>query len=178
MTSHMAKGHKETHHILTKTTPHLASTILMKLHPAIRPTCHHQSITHPKYLREESSYVAAKATKDEAMMLATEMSRHGKRLVGMADPSKGNKIVMMMARDAAARKVRIVDPATTMTKGKEDHKDPGTHCKEGSHRSCRDQSLYVERKKRHDPSPSPSSSPHGGGGGGPTWTHRSKKILP
>jgi hypothetical protein len=62
--------------------------------------------------------VAAKETKDEVVTLATEMSRHGERLVGMADPSKGNKIVMMMARDAAARKVRIMDPAAMMTKGK------------------------------------------------------------
>jgi hypothetical protein len=118
MTSCMAKGHRETHHLLTGTTPRLASTIPTKLLPAIRPTCHHQSITHSKYLREELSYVAAKATKDEAVTLATETSRHGERLVGMADPSKGNKIVMMMACDAVARKVRIADPADTMTKGK------------------------------------------------------------
>jgi hypothetical protein len=76
----------------------------------------------PKYytfesLREELSYEMAKEGEDEAMVMAADMSRHGQKLSEIANPGKGNK-VMMMACIIAAEKVRITHPADTVTKGK------------------------------------------------------------
>jgi hypothetical protein len=51
-------------------------------------------------------------------MLAAETSGHGRKLAEMADPSKGNRIIMTTVHDAAAKKERIEDPATTKTRGK------------------------------------------------------------
>jgi hypothetical protein len=111
--SHMAKDHRGTHHLLTRTTPHLAGTI-QKRHKTNMP---HQSIIRLKSLREELSYEMAKEGEDEAMGLAADMSRHGQKLSEIANPGKGNK-VMMMACIIAAEKVRITHPADTATKGK------------------------------------------------------------
>jgi hypothetical protein len=61
MTGHMAKAIREIPHHLTRITLLMADTIKMKLLPAIRPICHHQSIRHSRSLREELSYVATKA---------------------------------------------------------------------------------------------------------------------
>jgi hypothetical protein len=118
MTGHMAKAIREIPHHLTRITLLMADTIKAKLLPAIRPICHHQSIRHSRSLREELSYVVTKANGDEAMTLAAETSRHGEKLVEMADPSKGNKLDMMMARIAAATRISIALPAASMTKGK------------------------------------------------------------
>jgi hypothetical protein len=114
----MAKDHRGTHHLLTRTTPRLEGTIQKKVLPAIRPICHHQSIRHSKSLREELSYKMAKEGEDEAMTLAVEMSRHDMKLSEMANLGKGNKKVMTMTRVAAAKNVRITHPAATITKGK------------------------------------------------------------
>jgi hypothetical protein len=97
MTGHKAKAIREIPHHLTRITLLMADTIKTKLLPAIRPICHHQSIRHLRSLREELSYVATKANGDEAVMLATETSCHDGKLVEMVDPSKGNKVNMMMA---------------------------------------------------------------------------------
>jgi hypothetical protein len=118
MTGHMAKAIRETPHHLTRITPLMADTIKTKQLPAIRQICHHQSIRHLRSLREEFSYVETKANGDEAVTLAVERSRHGGKLVEMADPSKGNKLDIMMARTAAATRKSIALPAAALTKGK------------------------------------------------------------
>jgi hypothetical protein len=80
-----------------------------------------------------------KARGYEAVTLAVETSRHGGKLAEMADPSKGNRIVMTMAHDAAATKARIEDPAaTTTTRGK----DSATMIK----RTTRIQVHFVQRE--------------------------------
>jgi hypothetical protein len=130
--------------------------------------------------------VEMKARGDEAVMLAAKTSRHNGKLAAMADLGKGNKLDMTMACNAAATKTKIIRHAAAVKKGKaptaydENQKDPAPHLKEGSCRSCRDQSYDFESKKRLDPSPSPPSSPHGGGGsgGGPAQSHSSWKDLP
>jgi hypothetical protein len=86
--------------------------------PAIRPTCHHQSIRRSESQREESSYATTMASEDEAVTLDAEMIRHDGKLVEMADPSKGNDLAMMMVRTAAATRISIALPATTVIKGK------------------------------------------------------------
>jgi hypothetical protein len=58
------------------------------------------------------------ASEDEAVMLDAEMIRHYGKLVETADPSKGNDLAMMMARTAAATRISIALPTTTMTKGR------------------------------------------------------------
>jgi hypothetical protein len=58
------------------------------------------------------------ASEDKAVMLDTETIRHDGKLVETADPSKGNDLAMMMACIAAATRISIALPATTMTKGK------------------------------------------------------------
>jgi hypothetical protein len=60
----------------------------------------------------------SKAIEDKAMTLAAEMSQHGGKLAEMANPSKGNKIIMTMACITVVAKARITNPAATMTKGK------------------------------------------------------------
>jgi hypothetical protein len=52
------------------------------------------------------------------MMLAAETSHHDGKLAVMADPSKGNKLDMTTACNAAATNIKIVLHAATMTKGK------------------------------------------------------------
>jgi hypothetical protein len=96
----------------------MADTFKTKLLPAIRPTCHHQSIRHLRSLREEWSYVERKARGDKAVKLAVETSRHDEKLVEMADPSKENKIDTTIAHTAAATRISIALPTATMTKGK------------------------------------------------------------
>jgi hypothetical protein len=86
--------------------------------PAIRPTCHHQSIRRSKSQREESSYVTTMASEDKAVTLDAETIRHDGKLVETADPSKGNDLAMTTACTAAATRISIALPATTMTKGK------------------------------------------------------------
>jgi hypothetical protein len=114
----MAKAIREIPHHLTRITLLMADTIKTKLLPAIRPTCHHQSIRHSRTLREELSCVETKASGYEAVTLAAETSRHDGKLVRMADPSKGNKLDMTMAHIATATRINIALPATMMTKGK------------------------------------------------------------
>jgi hypothetical protein len=118
MIGHMEKAIREIPHHLTTITLLMADTIKTKLLPAIRPTCHHQSIRHSRSLREELSYVETKARGDKAVTLAAEMSRHNGKRVEMADPSKGNKLNMMTGRTAAATRINIALLAATMTKGR------------------------------------------------------------
>jgi 7-cyano-7-deazaguanine synthase in queuosine biosynthesis len=87
-----------------------------------------------------------KARGDEAVMLAAKTSRHNGKLAAMADLGKGNKLDMTTACNAAATKTKIIRHAAAVKKGKaptaydENQKDPAPHRKEGSCRSCRDQS--------------------------------------
>jgi hypothetical protein len=117
MISHMARARREIHHHLTRTTLPMDTSKTMLL-PAIRPTCHHQSIRHSKSQREESSYATTMASKDEAVTMDVETIRHDGKLVETTDPSKGNDPAMTMACTAAATRISIALPATTMTKGK------------------------------------------------------------
>jgi hypothetical protein len=117
MTSHTARVHREIHHHLARITLPMDTSKTMLL-PAIRPTCHHQSIRCSKSQREESSYVTTMASEDEAVTLDAEMIRHDGKLVETADPSKGNDLAMMMACTVAARRISIAFPTTTMTKGR------------------------------------------------------------
>jgi hypothetical protein len=59
-----------------------------------------------------------KARGDKAVTMAAEMSRHDRKLAAMVDPSKGNKLDMTTARNAAATKTKIVHHASAMTKGR------------------------------------------------------------
>jgi hypothetical protein len=59
-----------------------------------------------------------RARGDEAVMLAAKTSHHDGKLAVMADPSKGNKLITMMARDAVATNTRLMHHAAVMTKGK------------------------------------------------------------
>jgi hypothetical protein len=93
MIGHMAKANKEIPHHLARITL-LIDTVRTKLLPAVRPICHHQSIRHSRYLREEMSYMITMANGDEAMTLAAETNRHNEKLVKMAGPSKGNNLTM------------------------------------------------------------------------------------
>jgi hypothetical protein len=49
----MAKGHREIHHLLTRTTLRMADIIQTTLLPARRLICHHQSIRRSKFPRVE-----------------------------------------------------------------------------------------------------------------------------
>jgi hypothetical protein len=118
MIGHMEKAIREIPHHLTTITLLMADTIKTKLLPAIRPTCHHQSIRHSRSLREELSYVETKARGDKAMTLAREMSLHDGKQVEIADPSKENKLNMTTGRTAAATRINIALLAATMTKGR------------------------------------------------------------
>jgi hypothetical protein len=118
MTGHMAKAIREIPHHLTIITLLMADTIKTTLLPAIRPICHHQTISHSRSLREEFSYVIMTTNGVEAMTLAAETSRHVGKLVEMADPSRGNQLDMMTALTAAATRISITLPAAAMTKGK------------------------------------------------------------
>jgi hypothetical protein len=117
MIGHMAKANKEIHHRLTRTIPLMDNTKTRPL-PAISPICHHQSIRHSRSLRKELSYAITMASRDGLVTLAAETSRHDKKLVEMADPSKGNNLVMMMARTAVATRISIALHAAAMIKGK------------------------------------------------------------
>jgi hypothetical protein len=117
MTSHTARARREIHHHLARITLPMDTSKTMLL-PAIRPTCRHQSIRHSKSQRKESSYATTMASEDEAVTLDAETIRHDGKLVETADPSKGNDLAMTMARIAAATRISIALPATTMTKGK------------------------------------------------------------
>jgi hypothetical protein len=117
MTSHMAKAPREIHHHLARITLPMDTSKTMLL-PAIRPTCHHQSIRRLKPQRKESSYVTMMASEDEAVTLDTETISHDGKPVETADPSKGNDLAMMTARTAAATRISIALPAATTTKGK------------------------------------------------------------
>jgi hypothetical protein len=57
-------------------------------------------------------------SEDKDVTLDTEKIHHDRKLVEMADPSKGNDLAMMMARTTAATRISIAFPAATMTKGK------------------------------------------------------------
>jgi hypothetical protein len=59
-----------------------------------------------------------KARGDEAMTLAAKTSRHDGKLVEMADPSKGSKLVTTTVYDAVVKNTRIKHPAAVTTKGK------------------------------------------------------------
>jgi hypothetical protein len=125
MISHTVKAPREIPHHLARITLRMADTIRMEQLPAIRPICHHQSIRHSRSLREELSYMETKERGDEAVTLATKMSRHDRKLAMMADSCKGNKLDMMTVHKAAATKTKIVHHAAMMTKGK----DPATMTK-------------------------------------------------
>jgi hypothetical protein len=58
------------------------------------------------------------ASEDEAVTLDAETIRHDGKPAETTDPSKGNDLAMMTARTAAATRISIALPATTMTKGK------------------------------------------------------------
>jgi hypothetical protein len=58
------------------------------------------------------------ASEDEAVMLDAETIRHDGKPAETADPNKGNDLAMTKARTAAATRISIALPATTMTKGK------------------------------------------------------------
>jgi hypothetical protein len=117
MIGHMAKAKKGIPHRLTRITLLMDTTKTRPL-PAIRPICRHQSIRHSRSLREELSYVTMTASRDGAMMLAAETSRHDEKPVEMADPSKGNNLAMTMVRTATVTRISIALPAAAMTKGK------------------------------------------------------------
>jgi hypothetical protein len=117
MTSHTARAHREVHHHLARITLPMDTSKTMLL-PAIRPTCRHQSIRRSKSQREESSYATMMASEDEAVTLDAETIRHDGKLVETSDASKGNDLTMTMACTAAATRISIAHPATTMTKGK------------------------------------------------------------
>jgi hypothetical protein len=117
MTSHTVRVHTEIHDHLARTTQPM-DTSKTTLLPAIRPTCRHQSIRHSKSQREESSYATTMASEDEAVTLDAEMIHHDGKLVETVDPSKGNDLAMTMAHTAAATRISIALPTTTMTKGK------------------------------------------------------------
>jgi hypothetical protein len=117
MTSHTARARREIHHHLARTTLPTDTSKTTLLH-AIRPTCRHQSIRRSKPQREESSYATMMASEDEAVTLDTETICHNRKPTEMADPSKGNDLAMTMARTAAATRISIALPATTMSKGK------------------------------------------------------------
>jgi hypothetical protein len=118
MIGHMAKAIIEIPHHLTRITLLMADTITTKLFPAIIPICHHQSIRHSRSLREELSYVITMSNRDKAVTLAAETSRRNGRPAEMADPSRGNQLDMTTALTAAAIRISIALPASTMTKGK------------------------------------------------------------
>jgi hypothetical protein len=117
MTSHMAKAPRNIHHHLARITLPMDTSKTMLL-PAIRPTCRHQSIRCSKSQREESSYAIMMASEDKAMTLDAETICHDGKPVKTADPSKGNNLAMTTVRTAAATRISIALPATTMTKGK------------------------------------------------------------
>jgi hypothetical protein len=117
MIGHMAKANKEIPHRLTRITLLMDTTKTRPL-PAIRPICRHQSIRHSRSLREELSYMTMMASRDGAVMLAAETSRHDEKPVEMADPSKGNNLAMTTAHTAATTRISIALPAAAMTKGK------------------------------------------------------------
>jgi hypothetical protein len=117
MKSHMAKVRREIHHHLARITLPMDTNKTMLL-PAIRPTCHHQSIRRSKSQREELSYATMMASEDEAVTLDAEMIRHDRKQAETVDPSKGSDLAMMTARTAAATRISIALPAGTMTKGK------------------------------------------------------------
>jgi hypothetical protein len=114
---HMAKASKGIHHHLIRTIPRMDTT-KTRPHPAIRPTCRHQSIRHSKSHKDESSYATMMANWEGVVTLAGETSRHDVKLVGMADPSIGNHLAMTTARTAAAIRISIALHAAAMTKGK------------------------------------------------------------
>jgi hypothetical protein len=58
------------------------------------------------------------ANEDEAVTLDAETICHDGKLVETADLSKGNNLAMTTVRTAAATRISIALPATTMTKGK------------------------------------------------------------
>jgi hypothetical protein len=64
------------------------------------------------------SYATTVASGDEFMTLAAEMSRHDKKPVEMADPSKGNNLAMTTACTTVVTRISIALHATAMTKGK------------------------------------------------------------
>jgi hypothetical protein len=118
MIGHMAKANREIPHHLIRITLSMADTIRTKLLPAIRPTCHHQSIIHSRSLGEELSYLETRARGDEAVTLVVEMSRHNGKLAVMADPDRGNKLDIKIACNAVATKTKIVHHAAVMTRGR------------------------------------------------------------
>jgi hypothetical protein len=117
MKSHMAKAPREIHHHLIRITL-LMDTSKTLLLPAIRPTCHHQSIRRSKSQREKSSYATMMASEDEAVTLDAATIRHDMKQVETADPSKGNDLAMTTMHTVAATRISIALPAATMTKGK------------------------------------------------------------
>jgi hypothetical protein len=58
------------------------------------------------------------ASEDGVVTLAGETSRHGVKPVGMAGPSIGNHLAMMMARTTAVTRISIALHAAAMTKGR------------------------------------------------------------
>jgi hypothetical protein len=116
MIGHIAKANKGIPHRLTRITLLMDTTKTRPL-PAIRPICRHQSIRHSRSLREKLSYVTMMASRDRAMTLATETSRHDEKPVEMVDLSNGNNLAMMTACTAVATRISFTLPAASLTKG-------------------------------------------------------------
>jgi hypothetical protein len=116
MTSHTARAIKEIHRPLTRTTMLMDTKTRPNL--AISPTCCHQSTRRSKSHGEELPYAIMMASEEGVVTLAGEMTRHDMRPAGMADPSIGNHLAIMMTRIATATKISIALHADTMTKGK------------------------------------------------------------
>jgi hypothetical protein len=117
MIGHMAKANKEIHHRLTKTILLMYTTKTRPL-PAISPICRHQSIRHSRSRRLELSYATTMASGDGVVRLAAETSRHDKKPVEMANPSKGNNLAMTTVRTAAVTRISTALHAATMIEGK------------------------------------------------------------
>jgi hypothetical protein len=88
MIGRMEKAIKEIHHRLTRTILLMDTTKTRQL-PAISPICHHQSIRHSRYLKEELSYTTTMASGDGVVMPAVETSRHNEKLVEMEIQAQG-----------------------------------------------------------------------------------------
>jgi hypothetical protein len=117
MIGRMAKAIKEIHHLLTRTILLMDTTKTRPL-PAKSTIYRHQSIRHSRSLKEELSYATTKASGDRVTTLAAETSRHDKKPVEMADPSKGNNLAMTTTRTAAVIRISIALHAAAITKGK------------------------------------------------------------
>jgi hypothetical protein len=117
MTDHTAKASKGIHRHPTRTIL-LTDTTKTRPHPAISPTCRHQSTRRSKSHRKELSYATMMEIEEGVVTLAGETSRHDVKPVEMAGPSIGNHLAMTTARTTTATRISIALHAAAMTKGK------------------------------------------------------------